>query len=58
MADTKLNRALSDLVRDIKANSARFFREKGWARGVFEWQESFGAFTLGHSQLPHIIPYI
>jgi putative transposase len=50
--------ALSDLVRDIKSNSSRFIREKGWVRGMFEWQEGFGAFTLGHSQLPQIIPYI
>jgi putative transposase len=50
--------AISDLVRDIKANSARFIREKGWVRGAFEWQEGFGAFTLRHSQLSKIIPYI
>ena len=50
--------ALSDLVRDIKANSSKFIREKGWVKGLFEWQEGFGAFTLGHSQLSQIIPYI
>ena len=50
--------ALSDLVRDIKANSSKFIKEKGWVKGLFEWQEGFGAFTLGHSQLSQIIPYI
>lgn len=50
--------AVSDLVRDIKANSARFVREKRWVAGRFEWQDGFGAFTLGHSQLSQIIPYI
>lgn len=58
LVGTKPTMALSDLVRDIKANSARFIKEKGWVRSVFEWQDGFGAFTLGHSQLQHIIPYI
>jgi putative transposase len=54
----KPDMALSDLVRDVKANSSRFIREQGWVKGAFEWQQGFGAFTLGHSQLSQIIPYI
>ena len=29
--------ALSDLVRDIKANSSRFINKKGWVKGRFNW---------------------
>lgn len=58
LVGTKPNMPILDLVRDIKANSSRFIREKGWVRGAFEWQEGFGAFTLGHSQWSKIIPYI
>ena len=50
--------ALSDLVRDIKANSSRFINEKRWVRGKFRWQEGFGAFSYGHSQLGRVIGYI
>jgi REP-associated tyrosine transposase len=50
--------ALSDLVRHIKANSARLINEKKWLRGKFRWQEGFGAFSYGHSQLDHVIEYI
>jgi putative transposase len=50
--------ALSDLVRHIKANSARLINEKKWVRGKFRWQEGFGAFSYGHSQLDHVIEYI
>lgn len=50
--------ALSELVRDIKSNSSRFINEKGWIHGKFEWQQGFGAFSLGHSQLPSAINYI
>lgn len=49
---------LSDLIRDIKANSSKFINERKWVTGKFEWQTGFGAFTLGHSQLDVIINYI
>ncbi|MFN8340248.1 MAG: IS200/IS605 family transposase [Cyclobacteriaceae bacterium] len=49
---------LSDLVRDIKANSSRFVNEMKLVSGKFEWQNGFGAFTLGHSQLDSIADYI
>ena len=37
---------LSDLVRDIKANSSRFINEKKWIFGKFQWQEGYGAFSF------------
>ncbi|MFK7969867.1 MAG: IS200/IS605 family transposase [Bacteroidia bacterium] len=55
---TKPNCNLSDLVRDIKANSSKWINEQRKAPGKFEWQTGFGAFTLGQSQLPNIIDYI
>lgn len=50
--------ALSDLVRDIKANSSRFISEKRWVPGRFSWQEGFGAFSYSRSQLGTVIRYI
>ena len=50
--------ALSDLVRDIKADSSNFINKKKWVRGGFSWQEGCGAFSYGHSQLDTIIRYI
>ena len=29
-----------------------------WVRGTFSWQEGYGAFSYGHSQLDRIISYI
>lgn len=54
----KPNIALSDLVRDIKANSSRFINEKRFVKGKFAWQEGFGAFSYSHSQLDDVIRYI
>ena len=54
----KPNVALSDLVRDIKANSSKWINEKGFVKGKFMWQEGFGAFSYSQSQLDTIIAYI
>ena len=50
--------ALSDLVRDVKNGSTNFIQGKRWVMGRFSWQEGFGAFSYGHSQLSGIIAYI
>lgn len=50
--------ALSNIVRDIKANSSRFINDKKWIAGKFEWQQGFGAFSYSHSQLTNVINYI
>lgn len=49
---------LSDLVRDIKANSSKFINERGWIRGRFNWQDGYGAFTYGRSRIDRIVRYI
>jgi REP element-mobilizing transposase RayT len=50
--------ALSDLVRDIKANSSRFINDNHWIKGKFYWQEGFGAFSYSQSHLNELIQYI
>ncbi len=49
---------LSDLIRDIKANSSRWINENRFVAGKFEWQTGFGAFTVGQSQIKSVINYI
>lgn len=50
--------ALSDLVRDIKANSSKWINERGYISGKFEWQQGFGASSYAKSQLDNVIAYI
>jgi REP element-mobilizing transposase RayT len=50
--------ALSDLIRDVKANSSKFINEKKWIAGKFSWQEGFGGFSYSHSQLESVANYI
>lgn len=50
--------ALANLVRDIKADSTAHINKQRWVHGSFSWQEGYGAFSYGHSQLDTIIRYI
>ena len=50
--------AISDLVRDIKANSSSFIKEKNLVSDSFSWQEGFGAFSYSKSQAPVLVKYI
>jgi len=50
--------AISDLVRDVKANSAKFINEHRLLPGRFAWQDGFGCFTYAHSQLDAVAKYV
>jgi putative transposase len=50
--------ALADLVQEIKTDSTNFVNRKRLVHGRFSWQEGYGAFSYGHSQLDTIIRYI
>jgi len=50
--------AVSDLVKDFKSASSYFITRKQWAPGRFSWQEGFGAFSYGYSQVSGVIRYI
>lgn len=54
----KPSMALSDLVQVVKADSTNFINRKRWVTGRFSWQEGYGAFSYGHSQLTTVIRYI
>jgi len=50
--------SISDLVREIKSNSSRFINERRWVPGKFQWQEGYGVFSYGHSQIQQVYDYI
>ncbi|MRT92715.1 IS200/IS605 family transposase [Ancylomarina sp. 16SWW S1-10-2] len=54
----KPSMSISDLVRDIKNNSSNFINSKKFVKGKFSWQEGFGAFSYGHSQIDQVYNYI
>ncbi len=50
--------AISDLVRDVKNNSATFINTKKFIRGKFNWQKGFGTFSYSNSQKDKVVKYI
>ncbi|MBO9683888.1 MAG: transposase [Flavisolibacter sp.] len=48
---------ISDLVRDIKANSSSFIKQK-LNTHEFHWQEGYGAFSYSKSQIDKVVNYI
>ncbi len=49
---------LSELIRDVKANSSKWLNDNNYVLGKFEWQPGFGAFSVGFSQIDSVINYI
>jgi REP element-mobilizing transposase RayT len=50
--------AISDIVRDIKANSSKWINAQNWILGKFSWQVGFGAFSYSKSQIDSVVNYI
>jgi putative transposase len=50
--------SISDLVRDVKNNTTNFINEQKFTKDKFSWQEGYGAFSYGHSQIDQVYQYI
>ncbi|MCL2416886.1 MAG: IS200/IS605 family transposase [Bacteroidales bacterium] len=48
----------SELVADVKRSSSLWVNENRFVMGKFSWQEGFGAFSYGKSQISNICNYI
>ena len=52
------NIGLSELVGDIKRDSSKWIKTKGNEYQNFRWQDGFGAFSVGYTQLEGVKRYI
>lgn len=50
--------SLSDLMQDVKAGSSKWINDRSMAKGRFEWQQGYGAFSYSKSQVDTVIAYI
>ena len=48
----------SDLMFHVKRSSSLWINDNKFCSGRFSWQEGFGAFSYGKSQIPMIARYI
>ena len=49
---------ISDFVKEIKVQSNEFITDKKWIKERFAWQEGYGVFSYGHSQIDEVCKYI
>ena len=49
---------VSDLVREVKAESSKWIKTKGSRYELFAWQSGYGAFSIGQSQIDRVRRYI
>ena len=52
------NQCISDLMEAVKASSSKWINENHLAKGKFNWQRGYGAFSYSKSQLPALIGYV
>ncbi|GAB2602940.1 IS200/IS605 family transposase [Spirosoma areae] len=50
--------SLSDLMQQLKQDSSKWVNDNRLTGSRFAWQEGYGAFSYGKSQLPAVIKYI
>jgi len=48
----------SDLMFHVKRSSSLWVNESRFVMGKFSWQEGFGAFSYGKSQISNVVNYI
>lgn len=49
---------IPDFIKEIKVATTRFINDKRWLLTRFAWQEGYGAFSYGRSQIESVIAYI
>ena len=50
--------SISDLMQIVKGESSEWINKKGFVSGKFRWQEGYGAFSYGHSQVEQVYRYV
>ncbi len=50
--------SISDLMKTVKAKSSKYINDNILTDSRFEWQEGYGAFSYGQSQIDAVYKYI
>ncbi len=52
------NIALSSLLKEVKKSSSSWIKTKGKTFREFHWQDGYGAFSVGHTEVTNLKRYI
>ena len=58
LAKLRPDRALSDVLRDLKANATGWLHDVFPVLNDFSWQRGYGAVTVSHSNVDQVRDYI
>lgn len=58
LASLSKNIALSEFVGDIKRDSSVWIKGRGIRYSKFHWQDGYGAFSVGYTQISAVKKYI
>ena len=50
--------SISELMKTVKAKSSKYINDHNLTKSRFEWQEGYGTFSYGHSQINVVYKYI
>src|SRR5687767_10755146 len=50
--------SISDFMRIMKGESSEWIISKKFVKGKFSWQEGYGAFSYGRSQIDQVYNYV
>lgn len=50
--------SISSLVQNVKTETSKWIKDKGFCNTPFAWQEGYGAFSYSKSHMPAVIRYI
>ena len=56
--DLHRTEALADVVMHVKKGTSRWLKEQSPDFAGFEWQDGYGAFSVGRSQRDEVVSYI
>jgi putative transposase len=51
-------RSIAQVVENVKTSSSKWLKTKGAALADFHWQNGYGVFTVGRSEVDGVIHYI
>ena len=49
---------IADVVEEVKTESSKWIKKKGREFRNFHWQNGYGAFSIGQSQVPDVRRYV
>ena len=58
LAKLRPDKAVSDVLRDLKANASGWMHDVFPESKAFSWQRGYGAFTVSHSNVEEVRNYI